>query len=76
MTMTEKGDSVAASCAAEIAQLERARCRVLEYGGGTSGEALGVVAVALSTVTKRTRRLRRALEHCRSAPGASRAVRP
>ena len=74
--MTEQGDSPAASSAAEVAQLERARCPFIECRGGATGEDLEVVAPALSALAKRSRQPRRSLEHGRSGPMASRTVRP
>jgi hypothetical protein len=74
--MTERGDSPAASCAAEVAQLERARCPFIECRGEATEEDLEVVVLALSTVAKRSRQARRSLEHGRSGPMASRTVRP
>jgi hypothetical protein len=74
--MTGQGCSLAASCAAEIAQLERARSRLLEYRAVAMGDDRDVFAVALSAVARRSRQLQRSLEQFRSVPVASRRVRP
>lgn len=74
--MAWQGCSLVATCAAEIAELERARCRLLEYRVVATGGDREVFAVALSAVAKRSLQLLKALEYFRSVPTAARTVRP
>ncbi|MGH2719342.1 MAG: hypothetical protein ACRDJU_12285 [Actinomycetota bacterium] len=73
--MASQADSLVASCAAEIAQLERAHCRLLAYRVVATGDVRDVFVVALSAVARRSRQLQRLLEQFGSIPGASWAVR-